>query len=801
MQSEEEKKHNDAANTHSEAAADNHSDTSQPEASQPPVEHITDPEPQELAEQLTEGIGTATTEPLTQRQPTENQSDILSDSESVNFSENKPEPAPEALAKEEEKEPQTTETPSTEQPSSPEEAPAAVAVEAEMNTPQELEEDDEDEDEVAESLVSPEAVDTKVLSETAADNDSESDDDDDDEDDDDEEEEDESSASKPVAAKEEEEIVVDYSKHSKEQLIEALKDILKEGKLIRQSKAIAAIRQAHRKLANQERADALNTFTESGSSADDFEYRQPKEDQLINDLFKKYSEQRKQMIDEREQRKQENLAQKKQMLKKLRDIVDAEETQDSIKAIQIIQEEWKKIGPVPASERRQLTTDYRSVINKFYSIRSIYYELKDLDRQKNLTAKLLICEQAEALATEPDLRKANRRFRSLYAEYRNLGPVPREERPALAARFRAASEQLLARTQTAVSRKDEEMEANLAIKNGMIEKAEQLAAFDSGSIDDWNSNLKEVLALKEEWQKIGAVPREQRKENRDRFWSAYKLFFKKKSEFFKQLDDSRKQNLERKQSLLDRTEEMLAMADMDWGGTAKTLKEIQKEWKEAGSIPRKNRKVEERFREITNSFFNKMREHFASQDKEQDENYKGKIAILEKMEAMAKEGTGDQSTLRELQKEFKALGFVPRKKIDEVSQRYREAVRNFAQQAREVSAEQRTKMILDAELGGVSKENPQFDKILQDRRRQSRQRISQLESDIAQWKNNMAFFKGNSKKAGAVQKDFEQKISKAEAEILDIRAQLKALTKAEKSQPEETATAPDTTSNSDEANG
>ena len=186
---------------------------------------------------------------------------------------------------------------------------------------------------------------------------------------------------------------------------------MKEGNLIRQSKAIASIRQAHRKIANQDRADALKTFTDSGSSADDFEYRQPDDDKVVNDLLKKYSEQRKQMIDDRENRKQENFTKKKEMLKKLRDIVDSEETQDSIKAIQIIQEEWKKVGPVPSAERRQLTTDYRSVINKFYSIRSIYYELKDLDRQKNLTAKLIICEQAEALATEPDLRKANRRFR------------------------------------------------------------------------------------------------------------------------------------------------------------------------------------------------------------------------------------------------------------------------------------------------------------------------------------------------------------------------------------------------------
>ena len=231
------------------------------------------------------------------------------------------------------------------------------------------------------------------------------------------------------------------------------------------------------------------------------------------------------------------------------------------------------------------------------------------------------------------------------------------------------------------------------------------------------------------------------------------------------------------------------MADMDWKGTANTLKEMQKEWKEAGSIPRKNRKVEERFREITNSFFNKMREHFASQDKEQDDNYAQKTAILEKMEAFAKDGSGDQNTLRELQKQFKEIGFVPRNKVKDVSQRYREAIRDFAQQSREVSAEQRTKMILDAELGGVTKENPNFDKVLTDRRRQSRQRISQLESDMAQWKNNMAFFKGSSKKATDVQKDFERKITSAEAEILNIEAQLKALTKAEKSQPEENSEA------------
>ena len=305
---------------------------------------------------------------------------------------------------------------------------------------------------------------------------------------------------------------IDITSLSKIELVSLLKSKVKQDNIYKIDKIVHEIKAAFEDFVSKEKDDALEKFKADGGVEDDFDFRPSDEEKEFNTYYYEYRHQLGALRKEAEKQKESNLSAKTELLNKLRELVDGEETTLSMATIKALQEEWKSIGPVPPSQNRSLWASYNALMDRFYDNRSIYFELKELDRKKNLESKLELVEKAEALKDVKDLKEAIKSLTDLHEEFKHIGPVPREEQEALWQKFKGASDAVYDRRKDFYEGQKEVFKVNQDQKEALIETLKTFAEFKADRIRDWNSKTKEILEIQKKWEKIGPVPRESGKE-------------------------------------------------------------------------------------------------------------------------------------------------------------------------------------------------------------------------------------------------------------------------------------------------
>lgn len=578
--------------------------------------------------------------------------------------------------------------------------------------------------------------------------------------------------------KEEEEVEeeIDYSTFSKEELTTALADLSSQDDGFKKGKKISDIKKAYDEIFQVERAEALKKFEADGGSKDDFQYKLDEFSIKFEAYFKILREKKSKNAKEQEKQKERNLELKNALLERLRTFVDDDENTSSINALKKMQEEWKAIGPVHHQHNRTLWANYNALMDRYYDHRSIYFELKELDRKKNLEAKLELCKQAESLDALENLNEAIKRLNELHEEYKHIGPIPKEVQEETWQRFKAASDLVYAKRKDYVSHLKEELGVNYEKKTKIAEKIAEYANFSSDNIGEWNSKTKELLAIQKEWEAVGAMPKEQAKAVNKKFWGDFKSFFHNKSAFFKTLDSQREDNLKKKQELVDKAIEL--QSSEDWNETANAYKALQREWKEIGPVPGKEReKIYKKFKAACDEFFNKKRGHSKEMESSYDDNLKKKENICGSLEALVGAEDLHPEQVYELQDAFNAIGFVPKKAIKSIQNRYQDALNKIIAQAKDFDEEELAELKSLVRINKI-KSGPHGDHKLQRKEHSIKRKIQNLEKDVSTWKNNLSFF-ASSKTANEMLKDFEEKIKKAEAELEELKEELKLITYAE----------------------
>jgi hypothetical protein len=571
-----------------------------------------------------------------------------------------------------------------------------------------------------------------------------------------------------VVVEESEEL--DYSHFSKKDLIATLKQLMEVDNLLSIDKKANEIKTSFDELFSQEKQAAMDIFVSDGGEADDFSYKPLEEDKLFFATYNLYREKRAQFIKAFEKQKEKNLEAKNAILDKLRELVDGEETTHSISAIKHIQEEWKKIGPVPASLNKNLWASFNALMDRFYDNRSIYFELKELDRKKNLEQKLEICEKAEALVKVPDLKEAIKTLNDLHEEFKHMGPVPREDQEPLWQRFKLASDAVYDRRKEFYEGQKEKLKVNLQLKEELIEKIAAVKDFSASKIKEWNAKTKEVLELQKNWEAAGPVPRESGKEINKRFWGYFKEFFHNKNLFFKELDDIRLANKKKAEELIEKAVDLVN--DTKWNETSNKMIALQQEWKTIGPTPEKVRDdLYKRFKTACDAFFENKRNANQQATKEFDDNLKAKLAIIAQIHASAKENPAGE-TLEALIASYNAVGFVPRKNIKEIAAKFNEAVDAYVALMGS-TGESREEFVFRLNLNKLQSD-PNGNRVLNKKEHGIRKQITDLENNISLWKNNLEFF-ASSKTADKLRVQFEDKIKKAEAEIDKLKKKLSIL--------------------------
>jgi hypothetical protein len=565
---------------------------------------------------------------------------------------------------------------------------------------------------------------------------------------------------------------VDYSNYSKAQFVELIKDLVRENDFRKTDAVVKDIKPLYDELRDKERAAALQKFQESGGIAEDFEFKGDELDNSFDANLKLIRDRKAQHFRQQEEQKNDNMRKKLELIERLRVLVDSQDQANQFEAFKELQKEWRSTGAVPAVQAKTLWANYHALEDRFYDNQSIYFELKELDRKKNLESKLELCARAERLVKVDIIKDAIRELNELHHEFKHIGPVPQDDKEAVWQRFKAASDAVYARRDSYLQNLQQELHKNLEEKSRLGDEAQAYATYQTDRIKEWNEKTKEILELQKRWEVIGGLPRAKAKEVNKKFWAAFKTFFNNKNTFFKKLDEERENNLQLKNELVKKALDLKESSD--WEKTSNELKTLQQKWKDVGPVPEKFReKVFKEFKDACDYFFAQRRGQQGKVEQEQIDNLNVKTAICEELEKRTQEGTATVELLKDLQDRYNNTGFVPKKDIGAIKNRYHEAVEKFVNAIPELSEDDKGRVMLENQLSDLRKD-PMGDRKIYQKEQAIRKKISKVENDISLWRNNLEFF-GKSQNAAKVREEFNDKINEATAHLQQLKQQLKLL--------------------------
>lgn len=566
----------------------------------------------------------------------------------------------------------------------------------------------------------------------------------------------------------EESDTVDYSGNNNSQLLSIFSELLHTRPVQTIRKNVDAIKIAFYKNYRNEVDQLRKKFIEEGGTIEDFVPPTNDEEQRFKTLFAEYRQKRNEYLAQIETEKEENYQKKLQIIEELKELINSNETlNQTFTAFRDLQHRWKEIGLVPQSVVKDLWETYNLYVENFYNFIKINKELRDLDLKKNYEAKIQLCEEAEALVLEPSVINAFHRLQKLHEQWREIGPVANEYKDQLWDRFREASSKINKRHQEYFDTLKEEQKKNLDLKTELCVKAEELVAAPPVSRKEWNKASEQLIEIQKVWKTIGFAPKKDNTKIYERFRNACDRFFENKRNFYLQIKAEMETNLQLKNEICAQAESI--QDSEEWKKTTDELIALQKRWKEIGPVARRHSDaVWKRFRAACDHFFERKAAHFSTIDTQYEENLKQKQALLEELKAfveredMANDGF---ETLKEMQRRWSEIGFVPIKQKEAIQSEYRKVVDAAFSKLRGNEKERHLERF-KGKLQSLSSEGNNDRRIRHERDRLYN-KMKQLEADIALLENNIGFF-SKSKNAESMIRDVNEKIAKAKQEMETI---------------------------------
>jgi len=567
---------------------------------------------------------------------------------------------------------------------------------------------------------------------------------------------------------------VDYSALTREELVDKLALLIEKKPVQRIRNEVESIKLNFYKKHKAEFERKRKEWIDSGGDIEEFEAPDDPMEPQIKELLKQYRDKKSAYNRELETQKQQNLEKKQAIIEEIKELVNRNESvNQTFQDFKALQHHWREIGPVPQANLNDLWETYHHHVQNFYDYVKINKELKDLDLKKNLEEKILLCEKAEELLLEPSIILAFKKLQKLHNQWREIGPVPNENRTEVWERFKEVTSQINKRHQEYFEGLREEQKANLEAKKALCESAEELAAKVISSAKEWNKYSKEMIELQKVWKTIGFAPKKDNNKIYDRFRAACDTFFNSKREFYQDAREDQQNNLQLKTDLCIQAE---ALKDSsEWKKATEELISLQKSWKEVGPVPRKHSdEVWKRFRAACDYFFERKSKHFATVDSKYEVNLKAKEELIEQIIAFKVTENVEDSlkALKEFQRRWAEIGFVPLKKKDELQKRYREAI-NKHFEGLKIDNSKKNILKFKTKIDSIQG-NPKLENKMRFERDKLFNQLKQLENDIVLWENNIGFF-AKSKNADQLIKEVERKIEKARTDLKVIEEKIRMI--------------------------
>ena len=469
------------------------------------------------------------------------------------------------------------------------------------------------------------------------------------------------------------------------------------------------------------------------------------------------------------------LKKKKEIIRVLRELVNGVENKDTFNNVKDLQNAWKDIGHINNSKDKSLWTTYNALLDRFYDNRSIYFELKDLDRKKNLELKNAICEKAEKLVDNSNIMRAVSSLNELHAEFKHIGPVDRDKQEDIWNRLKNASDEVYKKKKDFISNIKESLNENLEKKSKLLDEINKIKNFKSDKFKEWNNKTKEVLSLKDKWNSIGGVPKSSTRNISKEFWNSFKEFFSNKSKFFKKIDDSFKANLDLKKALVDKVNEL--KSSDDWENTSKEIQSLQQEWKKIGKVPMKEKdSIFKEFKDACDFFYERMRVEDKDTIKMYEDNLEKKLSTCEAIEKLLDNKEFDQDEFFKLQVKFLEIGHVPKDKVETVKEKFKKTIDVVVEKSSSLmNKDDFDKFKFIIELNSLAKNPYSKNKIIK-KKSDLIKKINAIQSEIKNLKNNIYYLK-ESVAAENLKKEYMEKINNSDKEIESLKLQLNLINK------------------------
>lgn len=596
---------------------------------------------------------------------------------------------------------------------------------------------------------------------------SKSEEDDEEHEDEDEEEDNEDNEDEPIEQ-------VDYSTLTREELVDKLSHLLETKPVQRIRNEVESIKLNFYKKHKAEYERKRKEWVDSGGEIEEFDTPEDPMEPQIKELLKQYRDKKSAYNRELENQKQHNLEKKQAIIEEIKELVNRNESvNQTFQDFKELQQRWRELGPVPQANLNDLWETYHHHVQNFYDYVKINKELKDLDLKRNLEEKIVLCEKAEELLLEPSIILAFKKLQKLHNQWREVGPVPNENRTEIWERFKEVTSQINKRHQEHFEGLREEQKTNLEAKKALCESAEELAAKVVSSAKEWNKYSKEMIELQKVWKSIGFAPKKDNNKIYDRFRAACDTFFGNKREFYQDAREDQQNNLQLKTDLCIQAE---ALKDSnEWKKATEELINLQKRWKEIGPVPRKHSdEVWKRFRAACDHFFERKSKHFATVDSKYEVNLKAKEELVEQIETFKVTENVEESlkALKEFQRRWAEIGFVPLKKKDELQKKYREAINKHFEDLK-IDNSKKNILKFKTKIDSIQG-NPKLENKMRFERDKLFNQLKQLENDIVLWENNIGFF-AKSKNADQLIKEVERKIEKARSDLKVIEEKIRMI--------------------------
>lgn len=558
---------------------------------------------------------------------------------------------------------------------------------------------------------------------------------------------------------------------SKHEVLERVKELAHSDETPAKDE-IDHLKTAFYKLLFAEREADQKTFIENGGDPEAYVMKTDDSEEQFKAEMGLIKEKRAKAFQQQEEEKKANLQRKQQIIEKIKMMsTSPEEANKSYNDFKALQQEWKDIKAVPAEKANELWRNYQLYVEQYYDLLNLNRELREYDFKKNLEQKTLLCEAAEKLADEPDAVSAFHQLQELHQQYREIGPVAKELREQIWARFKAASTVINKRHQQHFEELRAKEEENLTRKTALCEKVEAIAKEENKNATDWENHTKQIIDIQTEWKTIGFAPQKMNVKIFDRFRAACDDFFGRKAEFFKTLKEKFAESTKKKKEMVEQAKAL--MDSTDWKATSDKLIKLQKEWKTVGMVPKKvGDQLWAEFVAACNKFFEARNAATAGTRNEEQQNLDRKKEIIAKLKELL-DSTADnvQATLQQLIDEYGKIGHVPFKEKDKLFKEYHKVVDALYKQLNISASKQR----LDNFKSSIKSMAKQGEDMLDNERGRLMRRYEQLKSEITTYENNLGFLNASSKKGNSLIDEMNRKVNKLKDDLELIRQKIKAI--------------------------